>query len=149
MTTPVRLQLSRKRGFNLQALSRATNDLPAMKVDRSTRWGNPWVIGARIDMRLARKWGWEISPSGRKHICQSQTEAFRKFRHALLWDTAIHAFVRQELGGFNLACWCDTDECCHASALLFVANSRPSTIRVMQDSADDKLLDVASRFKGL
>ena len=45
MTAPVRLRLSRRKGFDLQALSLATNGLPAVKVDRSTMFGNRWKIG--------------------------------------------------------------------------------------------------------
>lgn len=42
---PVRLQLSRAKGFNLQSHSRAVNGLDAVKVARPTIWGNPFVIG--------------------------------------------------------------------------------------------------------
>lgn len=45
MTQPVRLQLSRRKGFDLQALSRRTNDLTAVKASRPGRWGNPRRIG--------------------------------------------------------------------------------------------------------
>lgn len=40
---PVRLQLSRRKGFNLQALSVATNGLPAVNCARPGRWGNPYA----------------------------------------------------------------------------------------------------------
>lgn len=46
MTRPVRLQLSRRKGFNLQALSRATNGLPAVKVARPTKFGN-WICAGK------------------------------------------------------------------------------------------------------
>lgn len=39
MTKPVRLQLSRKKGFNLQRHSLAANGLPAINVARPNRWG--------------------------------------------------------------------------------------------------------------
>lgn len=42
---PVRLQLSRRKGFNLQALSLATNGLPAVSVAKPSKWGNPCRIG--------------------------------------------------------------------------------------------------------
>jgi len=45
MTNPVRLTLSRSAGFDLQALSLATNGLPAVVVARPSKWGNPFVIG--------------------------------------------------------------------------------------------------------
>lgn len=38
MTAPVRLQLSRKKGFDLQAHSSAVNGLPAVNVARPTMW---------------------------------------------------------------------------------------------------------------
>jgi hypothetical protein len=49
--TPLRLQLLRRKGYSLQAASRAANGLPAVKVDRSTRRGNPYrvVVGDVID----------------------------------------------------------------------------------------------------
>lgn len=40
---PVRLQLSRAKGFNLQAQSRGLNGLPARSVARPGPFGNPFV----------------------------------------------------------------------------------------------------------
>jgi hypothetical protein len=42
---PVRLQLFRAKGFNLQLLSTTTNGLAATLVTRPGRWGNPYVEG--------------------------------------------------------------------------------------------------------
>lgn len=42
---PVRLQLSRKKGFRLQEASRALNGLEAVNVARPSRWGNPFKVG--------------------------------------------------------------------------------------------------------
>ena len=44
MTRPVRLQLSRRKGFDLQAWSREVNGLPAVSVARPTKWGNPFPV---------------------------------------------------------------------------------------------------------
>lgn len=49
MTRPVRLRLSRKKGFDLQKLSRETNGLPARVVARPSQYGNPFKVGASID----------------------------------------------------------------------------------------------------
>jgi hypothetical protein len=63
---PIRLQLSRKKGFRLDAASHAANGLPAVRVCRPGRWGNPYRIG--IDgtttgcVRLFRK---SITPAQR------------------------------------------------------------------------------------
>ena len=41
--TPVRIQLSRRKGFNLQEVSKALNGLEAVNVCRPTIYGNPFV----------------------------------------------------------------------------------------------------------
>jgi hypothetical protein len=51
---PVRLRLSRAKGFSLQAFSLATNGLTAINVARPTRWGNPYPITPEVsDQRTA------------------------------------------------------------------------------------------------
>jgi hypothetical protein len=42
---PVRLQLSRRKGFDLQAWSREVNGLGAVNCARPGKWGNPYRIG--------------------------------------------------------------------------------------------------------
>ena len=44
MTKPVRLQLSRRKGFDLQAVSFAKNGRPAVKVARPSMLGNPFTV---------------------------------------------------------------------------------------------------------
>lgn len=69
MTNHVRLTLSRNRGFDLQALSLATNGLLAVVVARPTKWGNPFVIG---------------EPAGESgEIVADAKEAVRRFRELL------------------------------------------------------------------
>lgn len=45
MTRPVRLQLSRLKGFSLQSWSRQVNGLEAENCARPGKWGNPFVVG--------------------------------------------------------------------------------------------------------
>ena len=45
MTEPVRIQMKREKGFNLQEHSKNINGLPAIRVDRATKWGNPFKPG--------------------------------------------------------------------------------------------------------
>lgn len=121
MTTPVRLQLSRRPGFRLQEASRAVNGLPAVKVDRGTDFGNPFVVGEPVDGRQARRWGWW--PLGFPGFVATDAEhAVRRFRAVLVSDEAIHAHVRTHLAGKNLACWCRPGAPCHADVLLALAN---------------------------
>lgn len=126
---PKRIQLSRAKGAKLP--------FRAVKVDRTTRFGNPYRIGESIDMKQARRWGWNISPSGQILVCGDAADAVAKFRHALFWDSAIHDFIRNELGGKDLACWCALDQPCHADVLIEIANSDADTINRAQSDVDD------------
>ena len=59
MNEPKRLQLSRRKGFQLQALSREANGREAVVVARPSRWGNPFVIG-RDGSQAECVTGWSI-----------------------------------------------------------------------------------------
>lgn len=118
---PVRIQLSRRAGFDLQETSKAINGLPAVNVSRSSKWGNPFVVGAAVDVKQAKRWGWW--PLGNPdYVAIDNTAAVKRFSIVLAMDHAIHAHVRKELSGRNLACFCGPDESCHADALLRFAN---------------------------
>lgn len=110
---PVRLQLSRRNGFNLQASSLATNGLSAIKVDRTTKWGNPFVIGKGGGMYTEKV-------MDRRH-------AYLLFKSVAADNPKLVADARVELRGKNLACWCPKtdpyEDCCHAAVLLEIANS--------------------------
>jgi hypothetical protein len=107
MVTPARIQLSRAKGFRLQEHSLALNGLPAVKVDRSTKWGNPYTKAK------ARELG-----NCECHWCLAATYK------GMLTDHAID-LIRKELAGKNLACWCPPELDCHAEVLLEIANDLP------------------------
>jgi hypothetical protein len=109
---PVRLQLSRQRGYRLQEASHAVNGLPAVVVRRPTRWGNPfnwiqgiehggeaWAKGAAVD--LFEEWLRE----GNEFFPGYPTPPTREE-------------IRAALRGKNLACTCKIGEACHADVLL-------------------------------
>jgi hypothetical protein len=113
--TPRRIQLSRAKGFNLQAASIALNGLAAVNVARPSPWGNPFIIGE----------------DGTRAYC------IHLFRFLLAGHIAIttrapvaaqrafvvHAGDRwKSLKGKNLACWCSAQSACHADVLLELAN---------------------------
>ncbi len=112
MTNPVRLQLSRKKGFNLQALSLATNGLPAVNVARPSILGNPFVVGVDGDAptcvvlyrNRAVEW-----------IERCQKPGFEG------WFIE-HRRAIEAARGHNVACWCDLGECCHGDIVLEIAN---------------------------
>jgi len=114
MTAPVRLRLSRAKGFDLQALSIATNGLPAAVVTRATIWGNPYST------QPARC----LSTSGKRYQCKivaSVDEAVDRFRQSFTEGGKRWARL-DELRGKNLACACRPDASCHADVLLALAN---------------------------
>lgn len=110
MAKPVRLTLSRRKGFNLQVESHAANGLAAATVARPGRWGNPFVIGRDGDQArcVARYRAWITQPG----------------------QVALRAEARAALAGRNLACWCAPGTPCHGDALLVLVNqTRPIRAR--------------------
>jgi hypothetical protein len=103
MKRPVRLQLSRRKGFDLQAVSKRLNRLPATVVSRPTRWSNPWRMGVRESGQII--------------------ERREALKHYGVFIRGKHAAIRRELEGKNLACWCSLDVACHADILLRIANA--------------------------
>lgn len=123
MTKPVRLQLSRRAGFNLQALSHAMNGLPAFNVARPGRFGNPFTMtGCReagyrgtdeqIAARCAEAYRPWLGPYWQNNWQGPESE--RK-RSAVLDGLS-------GLRGKNLACWCKPGAPCHADVLIELAN---------------------------
>jgi hypothetical protein len=104
MTIPVRLQLSRRKGFNLQEHSRAVNGLPAVNCARPGMWGN---YAAVRDGQLT-------GPS-------AVASFLRWIDEEASWAWKDRATI--DLQGKNLACWCDLGEPCHADVLLEFALS--------------------------
>ena len=92
--TPVRIQLSRHKGFNLQDASRAINGLECVNVARPSKWWNPFTVAntGRIDAVL-------------RYACE-----------------VLPLLPVEELRGKNLACWCPPGAPCHGDVLIEIAN---------------------------
>ena len=102
---PERIQLRRTKGWKMPPNT--------VKVDRSTKWGNPFVIGKR-------------NPCGT--ITKDRRHSWQLFLGFAPTNEALVAAAREELAGKNLACWCPLpgpyeDDECHAAVLLKIANS--------------------------
>lgn len=103
---PIRVQLSRKAGWRMPP--------DTVKVDRSTRWGNPFVVG---------KPGGAYSP-----MVKDRRHAWQLYRSIAPDNEALVKAAQAELRGKNLACWCPLPtepyepDCCHAAVLLEIAN---------------------------
>ena len=111
---PIRLQLSRKEGFNLAAASKKANGLECRRVDRSTEWGNHHVI--------AKEGAVSFSVDGRGDFATKEAaQAHAVALHAVDCEP-IKQRIRGHLAGVNLACWCEPGTPCHADTLLRIAN---------------------------
>ncbi len=100
--TPSRITLSRAKGWRMPENT--------VKVDRSTKWGNPFKVGENI--------------GGRGPV--DQAGAVQMFSDMLADPelAAICGYPRDlsPLRGKNLACWCKPGTPCHADVLLELAN---------------------------
>ena len=92
MSEPVRIQLSRRKGWRIPENT--------VKVDRSTRWGNTFTV----------------------QECGSIERAVNLFDHdlnkAACFHPSAYAAYIAPLVGKNLACWCKLDAPCHADVLM-------------------------------
>lgn len=144
---PQRVQLSRTHGWRMPP--------GAVKIDRSTIWGNPWKAGAPgvFWMPLPRS-GWNPPPmcgwlstmfmafpvtpemsvtfyerwlrDSETHLPVGLTEAGARAVRLALHDRRLLILHRlPELRRRPLACWCSPDAPCHAHALLRLANEAP------------------------
>ena len=82
-----------------------------VKIDRTSKWGNPFVIGT----------------DGKREECIAQYRRFVAGNAATEREDVLASrrFVAEHIGdlkGKNLACWCPMDGPCHADVLLELAN---------------------------
>ncbi len=117
---PQRMQLSRHKGFNLQAASEALNGLPAKRITRPGKWGNPFSIAD-----MAAKYGLDDEAAQVKAVALCG----EWLRGTIDPKLSPHAppsrdEIRAELRGYNLACWCRPGTPCHSEVLLEIANGK-------------------------
>ena len=105
---PRRIQLSRKAGWRMPENT--------VKVDRTTKWGNPYRAGLHCDQQHAVDCHRYLVTLGRPSKMAPWPDS----------DPQIYADdVRRNidaLRGKNLACWCKIGTPCHAEVLLELAN---------------------------
>ena len=113
--TPARIVLSRRAGFDLQAISQSLNGLPAQSVARPGPWGNPFTIAdVQDELGLDKD--------------AAQAEAVGRYGRWVRGEfdgpkpPPSREKIRAELAGKNLACWCREGSPCHVDTLLKLAN---------------------------
>jgi Domain of unknown function (DUF4326) len=99
---PYRIQLKRTKGWCMPANT--------VKVDRSTKWGNPF----KVDYKGMTP---ELAVQSFKNVLAEFGEYLISSRVKVTIDD-----IKRELRGKNLACWCKLSEVCHADVLLEIAN---------------------------
>ena len=112
------MQLSRKAGYTLQVASRTLNGLPAKRITRPGKWGNPFTIE-----ETASRYGLDRDAAQEKAVALCGQWLHGKLDPALSpGDPPSHAEIREGLAGHNLACWCRPGTPCHADLLIALAN---------------------------
>lgn len=105
MIAPVRIQLRRMKGWRMPANT--------VKVDRRSRWGNPYRVG---------EWGLTRQSFDAPYQHPTAENVVRWFR-SYATNKAYHERDWLEpLKGKDLACWCEPGAPCHADVLLELAN---------------------------
>lgn len=104
---PERIQLSRAAGWRMPPNT--------VKVDRTTPWGNPFVVGRDGDQARCVEL-FRFLMGG--YVCMSAC-ADPFYQDFYLELVRRHA---EDLRGKNLACWCRVGTPCHADVLLEIAN---------------------------
>lgn len=107
---PSRFQLKRAKGWRMPSNT--------VKVDRTTKWGNPFRIGSKLLPLTGKNHGKEFTVTHAIAVKMHRTAALGKGKAS----REFRALVRRELRGKNLACWCALDKPCHADVLLEIAN---------------------------
>lgn len=104
---PQRIQLSRRKGWRMPPNT--------VKVDRSTKWGNPFKVGEDGTAADCVDFYRVLLARGVFLTTKADPELQIKSR-------AVVESCLGELRGKNLACWCRKDKPCHADVLLELAN---------------------------
>lgn len=115
--TPTRIQLQRAEGWSMPPNT--------IKVDRTTKWGNPFVVGRDgTQAECVEAFGFLAGEEASlgllaRMLAPNGLEATRQTLDELSADPS-------PLRGKNLACWCRLDQPCHADVLLRLVALNPT-----------------------
>ena len=101
---PTRIQRKRTKGWRMPANT--------VYVGRPTKWGNPFVCRTRGEAVTQFLWKLTVIAMNDELYPPPGTNTSR----------LTYTYIRNELHGKNLACWCPLDQPCHADVLLAIAN---------------------------
>ena len=109
---PQRIQLRRAKGWKMPANT--------VKVDRTTKWGNPFLITPQMTREQSIV-HYEQMIAGKPVAAPGISAATQDELRAIILAEV------DELKGKNLACWCSLDGPCHGDVLLKLANPPPKS----------------------
>lgn len=128
---PLRLQLSRRAGFDLAAASRAINGLGGASIARPTEWGNTFRVSklaysgkdeGKIEWAVETNtgmWRFATRPEAVEAAVSLYTKWIALPQHAKL---CARARATLALRGANLFCWCPAGTPCHGDVLIDLVN---------------------------
>lgn len=105
---PQRIQLSRRKGFRLQEVSRALNGLPARAVTRPGIYGNPFRVGR--------------DGTAAECVARYRADIEKVLRGGVGLHQVVIRQMLRDIRGMNLACHCKPGDPCHADVLIDLAN---------------------------
>ncbi len=118
---PRRVQLRRTLGWRMPPNT--------VKVDRSSRWGNPFTMCERdVSLRLFKSLVdgvWDpgnIPPDTPDAMWDHLYGCYQTGMSCIGCGCHPRESIRRDLRGKNLACWCKPSEPCHADILMEIAN---------------------------
>lgn len=112
MAKPKRIQRKAEKGWRLPENT--------VYVGRGSKWGNPFPFDHQRYLGKA----WAVA-------------AYGQWLTTTLKGLGLVREHLSELRGKNLACWCHSDEPCHADLLLALANEEPAHAEAQPDDAAD------------
>lgn len=115
---PERIQRRRTRGWRMPE--------GAVYVGRPSRWGNPYAVGEIHD----QTWVWDLPSWEEAETIDGETRITPALAAEMYsaWFTVMNnnaisqKYIRDELRGKDLVCWCPLSQPCHADVLLEWAN---------------------------
>jgi hypothetical protein len=116
---PERIQRKRTKGYRLPE--------GAVIVDRTSKWGNPFKVGERID-RDSELWPYvaDMIPGGVGGLSAVKLTTVQQVVDAYAaWfveQPALMLTAWDELAGRDLACFCKAGAPCHADYLIALVN---------------------------
>lgn len=120
MSTPIRIQRKRTKGFKLPENT--------ICVTRGTKFGNPFQIGGwfkvgKNNYGYGMAWSRQLQgPGVNGYVYIKDNEDAVNMYKKYIEEWPLKKELLDQLKGHNLACFCPLDKPCHADILLEIAN---------------------------